>query len=150
MTPICPRCSVAGAVGMLCPDCASNRSAHIYQVKPGRLLLAALLGLAAGTVVGLALQAVSGFFLFYLLFVCSAIGGFLGELILRLTGRKRGPKVEFLAGLSVIGGALLALGINYGVHGTLARLLHDVLALVLFIVAVGLTAAAAVAKIKYF
>ena len=46
----------------------------------------------------------------------SAVGGGVGELILRITGRKRGPKIEFLAGLSVVGGALLSLLIRHGTH----------------------------------
>jgi hypothetical protein len=152
MTPICPKCSVAGAVGMLCPNCASNRTAHIYQVRPERFALAALLGLVAGTIVGLALQMISGIFIFFMFFVASAIGGFLGELILRVTGRKRGPKIEFLAGLSVIGGAIISLAIKYGVFGliSLRFLMVHSLSLIWFLVAVGLTAAAAIGKIKYF
>lgn len=145
-TPICPSCSVSGAVGILCPACGSNKTSHIYQITPQRFALAAAVGLAAGTVVGLALQIVSGLFVLFLLFVASAVGGAVGELILRITGRKRGPKMEFLAGLSIIGGAIISLLIRYGFHLSVSVLVAHVW----FLVATVLMAAAAIGKIKHF
>jgi hypothetical protein len=71
-------------------------------VQPSRFALATVLGLAAGTIVGLGLQQIGGSFILFLFFLASAVGGAVGELILRVTGRKRGPKVEFLAGLSIV------------------------------------------------
>ncbi len=149
-TPICPACAVSGAVGMLCPSCGSNRASHLYQVQPGRFVLAAVVGLAAGTIVGLGLQMVSGTFVLFLLFAASAIGGGVGELILRITGRKRGPKIEFLAGLSVVGGALLSLFIQYGTQLSFGLLAARGYYLIWFAIATVLMAAAAVGKIKYF
>jgi hypothetical protein len=135
---------------MLCPSCGSNRASHLYQVQPGRLALAAIVGLAAGTIVGLGLQMVSGTFILFLLFVASAIGGGVGELILRITGRKRGPKIEFLAGLSIVGGALLSLLIRYGTHLSISLLVAQGYYLIWFVIATVLMAAAAVGKVKYF
>jgi hypothetical protein len=135
---------------MLCPSCGSSRESHLYQVKPARFALAAVLGLAAGTIVGLGLQMVSGTFVLFLLFVASAVGGAVGELILRITGRKRGPKIEFLAGLSVVGGALLSLVIRYGTHLSFSLLVAQGYYFVWFVIATLLMAAAAVGKIKYF
>lgn len=149
-TPICPACAVSGAVGMLCPSCGSSRSSHLYQVQPGRFALAAVLGLVAGTVVGLGLQQISGSFILFLFFVASAVGGGVGELILRITGRKRGPKVEFLAGLSIVGGALLSFLIRHGAHLSLAFFMARGYSFLWFLVATALMAAAAIGKIKYF
>lgn len=143
-TPICPNCLVAGPVGMRCRDCASLRSSALYQVRPERFALAAVCGLAAGTVVGFLLQALSGF-IFFLLFLGPAIGGFMGEVILRATGRKRGVKLEVLAGVSVVAGALLSAFLS----GYWRLLFASPVSLVLFGVAVTLTAAAAVGKIRY-
>lgn len=144
-TPICPDCLVAGPVGMRCRDCASLRSSVLYQVKPERFALATVLGLAAGTGIGLLLQAISGVFMFFLFFVGPAIGGFLGELILRATGRKRGIKLEVLAGASVVVGAVISQFISGGWYG----LIHSPVRLVVYLVAVALTTAAAVGKIRY-
>src|SRR4029078_8556684 len=82
-TPICPNCSVPGAVGMLCPPCASNKTGHMYQVRPERFALACVFGVVAGTIVGFLLQAVSGIFIYFLLFIGPMIGGAVGEIILR-------------------------------------------------------------------
>ena len=139
-TPICPDCSVPGPVGMRCRDCASLRQSPLYQVRPERFVLAAVAGVAAGTLAGFVLQFIG----FFILFVAPMIGGLLGEVILRATGRKRGPRLEFLAGASVVVGAGLSLLISGGYW----RLFNPV-SLVFFLLAVGLTTAAAVAKIRY-
>jgi len=130
---------------MLCPACASNKSAHIYQVRPERFALACVLGLVAGTIVGFLLQVLSGVFLFFLLFLGPLIGGAVGEVILRASGRKRGLKLEIVAGASVVVGALLSLLFSHMWVVLLAR----PVSLILYLVAVALTAAAAVGKIRY-
>ena len=139
-TPICPDCSVAGPVGMRCRDCASLRSSPLYQVPAQRFALAAVAGVAAGTAAGFVLQYIG----FFILFVAPMIGGLLGEVILRATGRKRGPRLEFLAGASVIVGA----GLSILLTGDFYRLLNP-MSLVFFLLAVGLTTAAAVGKIRH-
>ena len=143
-TPICPACSIVGPVGMRCRDCASLRSSSLYQVRPERFALAALLGLSAGTIVGYLLDLASGFFILFLFFVGPVVGRFIGDLILRATGRKRGLKLEILAGASVVGGAILAQVIT----GKWPYLLHNILHLAIYIVAVTLTAYAAVGRIR--
>ncbi len=139
-TPICPDCAVSAPVGMRCPACASQRSSPLYQVRPERFVLAAVAGIAAGTAAGFVLQFIG----FFILFVAPLIGGLLGEVVLRATGRKRGPRLEFLAGASVIVGAGLSVVLsgNYGVF-------FNPFQLVFFLLAVGLTTAAAVGKIRY-
>ena len=138
-TPICPDCAVPGPVGMRCPNCASLGSSPLYQVSAGRFVLAAVAGIAAGTLAGFVLQII-GFFIF---FVAPLIGGLLGEVILRTTGRKRGPKLEFLAGASVVVGA----GISALVSGYFTH--FNPVSLAVFLLVVGVTAAAAVGKIRY-
>lgn len=138
-TPICPDCSVVGPVGMRCRDCGSSQASPLYQVRPERFALAAVAGVAAGTLAGFVLQAIG----FFILFVAPLIGGLLGEVILRATGRKRGAKMEFLAGASVVVGAALSVVLS----GSYLRFLDPVNA-AFFLLAVGLTAAASVAKMR--
>lgn len=140
-TPICPDCAVSGPVGMRCPDCASLKSSPLYQVRPERFALAAVAGVAAGTIAGVVLQYV-GFFIFFL---APAIGGLLGEVILRATGRKRGTKIEVLTGVSVVVGALLSvlLTSNWGVF------VH-IPSFIFFALAVVLTTISAVGRIRYW
>jgi hypothetical protein len=144
-TPICPNCSVPGAVGTLCPNCASNRTGQMYQVRPERFALACVAGLIAGTIVGFLLQVLSGVFIYFLLFIGPMIGGVVGEIILRASGRKRGLKLEIVAGASVLIGAVLSLLVSHAWIGMLA----SPISLVLYLLAVGLTIAAAVGKIRY-
>lgn len=137
--PICPDCMKPGAVGLLCPACANPHTGVLYQVRPERFALAALLGLLAGTLIGLVLQRI-GLFIFFL---APLIGGLLGEVILRATGRKRGPRLEVLAGASVVAGAGLSLLIS-GDGGIFVQPIR----LVFFGIAVALTSAAAIAKMR--
>lgn len=139
-TPICPNCSVAGPVGMRCRECASLRSSPLYQVPSQRFALATVAGVVAGTLAGFVLQFIG----FFILFVAPMIGGLLGEVVLRTTGRKRGPRLEFLAGASVVVGAALSVLLS----GNLYRFANPV-SLVFFLLAIGLTTAAAVGKIRY-
>ena len=91
------------------------------------------------------LQVLSGVFIWFLLFLGPLIGGTVGEVILRASGRKRGLKLEIVAGASVVLGALLALLVS---HMWVVMLANPV-SLVLYLVAVALTAAAAVGKIRF-
>lgn len=143
-TPICPDCMVAGAVGMICKSCAAVGKSPLYQVRPERFALALMAGLAAGTITGVVLQNIGGF-LYISLVLSPVIGGLLGSVVLWATGHKRGPKVEFLTGLSVFGGAALSLLINDGY----LMLFGSPLSAVLFLVSVALVAAAAIGKIRY-
>jgi len=139
--PICPQCMVAGAVGFLCPGCASLGKSPLYQVKPGRFALALLAGVAAGAIAGVVLQYIG----FFVLFVSPFIGGIVGEIILRATGRKRGTRVEVLAGASVVVGAALSIFIPPGMELSMGNLAG----MIFFAVAVILTASSAVGKIRY-
>ena len=144
-TPICPDCSVSGPVGMRCRSCASLRSSTLYQVTPQRFVLAGVLGLVAGTFIGLILQFISGVFFYFMFIAGPAVGGIVGEIILRATGRKRGVKLEILAGVSVVVGALLSVFIS----GHCRVLIHSPVSFAVYLLAVVLTAAASVGRIRY-
>lgn len=100
-TPICPRCMVATPVGMKCPDCGRNRKSALYQARPERLLLAAIVSLVAG-----ALTALIGEVGFFVIFVSIPYGYFAGSMILKASGMKRGLKIEIIAGAGMVVGAL--------------------------------------------
>lgn len=99
--PICPRCMVSTPVGMKCKDCASHKKSALYQIRPERFALAVLAALAAGA--GAALLGEIGFFV---IFVGTAYGYFAGSVILKASGMKRGLKIEIIAGVGMVIGAL--------------------------------------------
>ncbi len=137
-TPICPKCLVVGAVGMLCKSCAGGGNI-LFQVSPARMLLAGALGIAAGVVAGVVVQQ-SGFFLF---FISSIIGGAVGQGILWATKGRRGPKVEILTGVSVVIGALLSLFLT----GVWRYYWHSPASAIWFVIGVVLCTGAAVARV---
>jgi hypothetical protein len=102
--PICTRCVVQGPAGVRCRDCASLKGSPLYKVAPGRLAAA----IAVSVVLGL-----GGCFVyqipFLLLFIAPAYGGFVGDMVLRASGQKRGTLIEAIAVGGVVLGVLVAL-----------------------------------------
>ena len=87
-------------VGMLCRDCSRGKPSHLYDVSPKILLIAFPVVLLAALFGGWLMYTIStiGFF--------GLIAGFLyglgvGEITVRMTGRKRGWQIEVLAGVCV-------------------------------------------------
>lgn len=151
-TPICTRCMVATPVGMKCRNCASNRNAVLYQVRPERFALAVVVSVAAGF--GAAMLGYIGFFA---IFVATAYGYFAGSMILKASGMKRGLKLEIGTG---VGMALGAIGcklvplvlINpfwYKAGPTGIPLVLTVLADPFFLIASVIAIGCAVSKIRY-
>ncbi|MDO8587530.1 MAG: B-box zinc finger protein [Armatimonadota bacterium] len=146
-TPICPKCMVSTPVGMKCRDCASNRQSVLYQVRPERFALAGIVSLIAGA--GAAFLGAIGFFV---IFVGTAYGYFAGSLILKASGMKRGTKLEVLAGAGMVIGALamkvlslIAIGKPGAVSAISLRFVLDPF----FLIAVAISTACAVSKIRY-
>ena len=151
-TPICPRCMVSTPVGMKCPDCSRNKNSVLYQISPGRLILAAITALVGGFV-----AALIGHIGFFVLFVSIPYGYFAGGLILKASGMKRGRKLEVVVGALMVIGALAiqftypllaVLSLNAAGRLTYAPLLHALID-PFYWIAVVLSTGAAVSKIKY-
>lgn len=138
-TPICPDCFVPGPVGFLCKNCASLGSSPLFQIRPERFALAIIAGIVSGGIAGILLQHTS----FYIFFIAPVIGGILGEIVLRAVGYKRGIKVEWITGGSIIVGA----GLSLLITGTDS--LFQPVSLIMFGVSVLLVVAAAIGKIRW-
>jgi len=113
---ICPDCLVPGAVGMLCPACGKGGSVSI-DVAWWRFGIVLVVGVVCG-VLAVSVMRMAGFFQ---LIIAPIVGGFLGDLVNRLTGRKRGVRVEWLVIGSLAGGAILWLWLGGGWAGILAN-----------------------------
>lgn len=115
--PICPDCSRPAPVGMLCRECASNKKSRLYQVSAGSFALASLASVAAAALGGWILTSpdftVGWMFEILLGF---ALGTGVGEVALRVTGRKRGLKMEIMGGVCACAGLLLGYAINWKLH----------------------------------
>jgi len=149
---ICPRCLVHTPVGAKCPTCASSKGVAVFTPSPLHIALAGGTGLVLGAVAGWGAEFSVGYFTFILAFI---YGGFAGGTILRASGRKRGLKMEVIAGVS------LALGAVGGRVLTAASLLASpgavrpplgVLAVLIDpfpMIAIAIVVAAAVSRIRY-
>ena len=156
-TPICPQCLVQTPVGAKCRDCASQRGNILFELSPMRTVAAVAVGLLTGAAAGWAVEFSRGFFTLLLAF---AYGGFAGEMIMRTAGRKRGIKMELIAGLSIavgaIGGRLLivalllnAPGSVHPPYGVLSILVELILPSPIPIAALVIVIASAVSRIRY-
>lgn len=101
-TPICPKCLVQTLVGMKCRECGMQRGGTLFSIKPHRALAAGASAIALGAVAGLGVDLLG----WLILLVAVAYGTFAGEMIVRASGRKRGKKLELIAGLGMVMGAL--------------------------------------------
>ena len=110
--PICPDCSLVAPAGMLCRGCARGAPSRLFQISPQSLGLGYLACLGAGLFFGWILMGVGRGFGFFALMGAFLYGLGIGEVALRVTGRKRGLQMEILAGVcaavGVVGGWFLA------------------------------------------
>lgn len=109
--PICPRCAMQGPVGFRCRDCGKPVYDPLTSFRPEQLVLGSLVSLGASTlggVIGLQIG-------FFVIFVGFLAGGLISDLVMRVTGYKRGPVMAaiLLGGIGL--GAVIALGLAYGV-----------------------------------
>lgn len=114
--PICPDCSVVATVGMICRSCARGSKNPLHQIAPGRFVLASIACLAASLLGGWLFLSLSFGIGFISLWAAYLFGLGIGEIALRLTGRKRGLVMEILAGSSVVLGMIGGFGIELLLH----------------------------------
>jgi hypothetical protein len=88
-------------VGVKCRECGLTRGGRLYTVSLPRLALAAVTSLAAG-----AIAAVMGELGFFVIFLGAMYGYFAGSVILKVSGMRRGRKLEFVTGVGMVVGAL--------------------------------------------
>ena len=149
---ICPNCLVPTPVGSKCKACASQQSSPLFKPSLGQALAAVVVGLAAGAFAGWAAE----FGGFFILFFAVAYGGFVGGLIMRAAGRKRGRRMEIIAGVSmtvaalgarlIVAAAVLAApDATHPPYGILNILIDDPIPLAAIVIAV----AGAVSRIRY-
>lgn len=142
--PICARCMVSGPAGMRCPDCSSLRGSALYKIHPARLILTA----AAALVIGILGAFVLSFVSFFVFFIGPAYGGFVAEVVLRFSGRKRGPLIEAVGVGSIVLGALIVL-IPRFIKLPLEAIAPMLMTSIWPLLGIGLAVAACYGRLKY-
>jgi len=139
-------------VGARCPECAALRAGPLYQVRPDRLALGLVAVLAAAFGIGMLLASVRGFGIFMIW--APLLGGqAIGELILRITGRKRGPKIEIGTGIAATIGVIA----SFFTWGLTNKMPMDILAVInllqaspFYVIGAVVLVFSAVSRVRFF
>lgn len=107
---------------MICRNCARGSRNLLHQVSPGRFTLAAAACLAAALFGGWILASHVIGYGFMGLWAAFLFGIGIGEIALRITGRKRGLAMEILAGVSVVLGVVGGVALDLLLHPDTARI----------------------------
>jgi hypothetical protein len=108
---------------MICRACARGGSNLLHKVSPGNFALATFACLAASVFGGWIIAAHALGYGFIGLWAGFFFGIGIGEIALRITGRKRGPAMEILAGSSVVLGIVGGFAIDFLLHPESASIL---------------------------
>jgi hypothetical protein len=116
--PICTSCAKRTPVGYRCPECIREHEEIFYTATPLDYVIAVLIALPLSLVAGY-LATLVGFFV---IFLAAAAGSFIGRLVLRAVGRRRGRWLPQMVGVVVVIGGILPatpylLGILFGSFG---------------------------------
>jgi hypothetical protein len=101
-TLICPQCLVQTPVGAKCRVCGLQKGGTLFTMRPHRAAAAGAAAIALGAVAGFGVGSIG----LFALFVAVAFGTFAGEMIVRASGRKRGVRLEVIAGVGMALGAI--------------------------------------------
>ena len=107
--PICMKCAMEGPVGLRCKTCGKPSRDALASLRPTQIVIAALLAIGGGAIVGYAGTAIGYFGLVVAFFG----GGIIAEVIDRTIGIKRGPRIIAIAVPGIIAGGLV--GLSYSV-----------------------------------
>jgi len=108
--PMCPECARQHPVGLRCKECARELRSPLYKVGPLQVAGGLVVGLAASFAAAMVL-ALLGNLWFIVLFLAIGIGTMVGDAVSWGAGRKRGRELQIAAGISLVIGALLAIGL---------------------------------------
>jgi hypothetical protein len=102
--PICMRCAKPTPVGYRCPQCIREREDVFYNATPLDYLVAAVSALIISSLAAFIVPRLG----FFVIFLAAIAGSFIGRLVFRLAGRRRGRWLPHLVAAMIVVGALPA------------------------------------------
>ena len=102
--PICPKCMVQTPVGARCRECARLRRIPTYNITLAQYTKAVAVALVLSIVTGIFWSRLQSWLSFlYLDFILALLIGYaIGELVSLSINKRRGTKLQVLAGLAVV------------------------------------------------
>ncbi len=102
--PICPKCLVQTPVGARCRECAQLKRIPTYNITVGQYGKAIFVALALGIVTGIIWSQLQSFLSFlYIDFIAALLAGYvIGELTSLSINKRRGTKLQIVAGVAVV------------------------------------------------
>ena len=105
--PICMKCAMEGPVGLRCKTCGKPSRDALASMRVSQIVIAALLAIGGGAIVGYAGTAIGYFGLVVAFFG----GGIIAEVIDRAIGIKRGPRIMAIAIPGIVAGGLVGVSL---------------------------------------
>ena len=105
-TPICPRCAVQTPVGFRCPQCIRSQQAIFYTSTPLDYGIAVVVGLVISTIAALILSRVG---IFLALILGPVAGGVIAEVVWWAIRRRRGRWMWLVVSICIAIGGFLSL-----------------------------------------
>ncbi|MFO8144079.1 MAG: B-box zinc finger protein [Dehalococcoidales bacterium] len=106
--PICPRCMVETPVGARCPECARLRKLPTFSMTRRYYFRAIIIATGMAFACGAAWWAI-GPVTYFSFLIAAGFGWGIGELISLSVNRKRGRRLAFIAGASIVAGYMISL-----------------------------------------
>lgn len=102
--PICPKCTIQTPVGARCRECARLRRIPTYNITAAQYVRAIMVALVLGIVTGIVWGRLRSWLSFlYLDFILALLIGYaMGELVSLSINKRRGTKLQIVAGLAVV------------------------------------------------
>jgi hypothetical protein len=101
---MCTRCAVKTPVGYRCRECVRAQQDKFFDAQMLDYLIAAGVSLVVSFFAAFFLARIAFFLIAF--FVAPAVGGVIGTVVWRLTGKRRGRYTAVVVGIGVVAGAL--------------------------------------------
>ena len=102
--PMCTKCAVRTPVGYRCRQCVREQQDTFFTAQMRDYLIAAVVAFAISFVAVFFISQIRFFLI--AIFLSPAVGGVIGSVIMRLTGKRRGRHTVWIVGAAVVLGAL--------------------------------------------
>jgi len=104
---MCVDCAVRTSVGYTCRECVRGHEDKFFEGTLADYAVVAAVSAAGGAVAAFASALIGGFLLLGFI-IAPALGGLIGQIALRLTGRRRGRQSGYVCAAGLLAGGLAA------------------------------------------